>query len=218
MRALLIEDDEMIGEGLVKALAGEGFSVDWARDGRDAEAAMREAGYLVVLLDLTLPGIDGLTLLKAARAAGMTTPVIVITARDELSDRVAGLDLGADDYLGKPFAVSELLARMRALIRRRSGQTVARLIAGDLELDIETHALSRGETSQVLTAREYALMLALMERPGRVLSRAQIEERLYGWGEEIESNAVDFLIHSLRGKFGKSAILNVRGVGWLVAK
>lgn len=218
MRVLLVEDDEMIGEGLVKALAGEGVSVDWARDGHDAEAVIREPGYVVILLDLNLPGVDGLTLLKKARASGISTPVLILTARDELSDRVSGLDLGADDYLCKPFEVRELMARMRALIRRRGGQASPQLVSGETELDTETHELLHGGVRQVLPAREYALMLALMERPGRVLSRAQIEDRIYGWGEEIESNAVDYLIHSVRSKFDKLVILNVRGVGWMVAK
>ncbi len=218
MRILLVEDDEMIGEGLVKVLSAEGISVDWTRDGHDAEAVIRDPGYLLILLDLSLPGIDGLALLKSARAAGNSTPVLILTARDELNDRVSGLDLGADDYVCKPFEVRELLARMRALIRRRGGQASARLIAGAMELDTETRELVRNGAALPLPPREYALMLALMESPGRVLSRAQIEDRIYGWGEEIESNAIDYLIHSVRSKFDKAAILNVRGVGWMVAK
>lgn len=218
MRVLLIEDDPMIGDGLSKVLAGEGMSVDWVRDGADAEIALRDAGYAIVLLDLGLPGADGLDLLKSARALGVSTPVLVITARDRLDDRVAGLDLGADDYLVKPFEMRELLARMRALARRRLGGASARVAAGGSELDTETHELTRDQVVQVLPAREYALMRALMERPGRILSRGQIEERIYGWGEEVESNAVDVLIHSIRRKFGKGVILNVRGAGWMAPK
>ena len=208
----------MIGDGLRKALAGEGMSVDWVRDGRDAEAALRDGGYALVLLDLGLPNIGGLDLLKIARSGGIEVPVLIITARDGLDDRVAGLDLGADDYLVKPFELRELLARMRALLRRRAGAAASRLIAGATELDLHTHELIHGSITQLLPAREYALMHALMERPGRILSRAQIEERIYGWGEEVESNAVDALIHSIRRKFGKAVIINVRGAGWMVAK
>lgn len=218
MRILLIEDDTMIGEGLVRTLFKQGISVDWVRDGREAEAAFRDGGHALVLLDLGLPGADGLDLLKIARNHGVDTPVLIITARDEVDSRVGGLDLGADDYLVKPFETRELLARMRAVLRRRAGQATSRLIAGSTELDIETHALLHADEVAVLPAREFALMYALMERPGRILSRAQIEERIYGWGEEVESNAVDALIHAIRRKFGKSVILNVRGAGWMVPK
>ncbi len=218
MRVLLVEDDAMIGKGLVTALSAVGMSVDWVRDGGEAEAALRNEGYAIVLLDLGLPRADGFEVLKSARREGIDTPVLIITARDHVDDRVAGLDLGADDYLVKPFETRELLARMRALIRRRAGQSTPRLVAGALELDTETHELSLGKAAEVLPAREYALIHALLERPGRILSRSQIEERIYGWGEEVESNAVDVLIHSIRRKFGKSVILNVRGAGWMVAK
>ncbi len=218
MRVLLIEDDMMIGEGLSRALKAEGMTVDWVRDGREAEAALRDGAHSIVLLDLGLPGADGLDLLKAARREGVNAPVLVITARDGLEDRVRGLDLGADDYLVKPFEVRELLARMRAILRRRQGRAVSRLVADAAQLDPETHELSRAGIVEILPAREYALMHALMERPGRILSRAQIEERIYGWGEEVESNAVDALIYSIRRKFGKDIILNVRGAGWLTPK
>ncbi|MDE2364287.1 MAG: response regulator [Hyphomicrobiales bacterium] len=218
MRILLIEDDRMLGEALVAALSGEGMTVDWVRDGAQAEAALRDIGYSIVLLDLGLPDADGLDLLTAARRRGSETPVLVVTARDGLDDRVAGLDLGADDYLVKPFEMRELLARMRALIRRRAGSAVSSLTTGSTELNVETHELAHGDASAVLPAREFAVMHALMERPGRILSRAQIEERIYGWGEEVESNAVDVLIHSIRRKLGKDVILNVRGAGWMVAK
>ena len=218
MRVLLVEDDAMIGKGLVTALAAAGMSVDWVRDGAQAESAVHEQGYAIVLLDLGLPHANGFEVLQAARREGIDTPVLIITARDHVDDRVAGLDLGADDYLVKPFETRELLARMRALVRRRAGQATSSLVAGALELDTETHDLSSGTIREVLPAREYALMLALFERPGRILSRAQIEDRIYGWGEEVESNAVDVLIHSIRRKFGKGVILNVRGAGWMVAK
>jgi len=218
MRVLLIEDDRMIGEGLSHGLAAEGYSVDWVRDGPTAETALRVGGHALVLLDLGLPGADGLQVLRSARTAGNDTSVLIITARDGLDSRVAGLDLGADDYLVKPFEMRELLARMRAILRRRAGRATGRLVAAETELDTESHVLSHAGTVAVLSAREYALIHALMERPGRILSRAQIEERIYGWGEEVESNAVDALILTVRRKVGKGVILNVRGAGWMVPK
>ena len=218
MRVLLIEDDPMIGQGLSKALGAEGMSVDWVRDGADASAALADDAHSIILLDLGLPDAEGFDLLKTARRNRLNAPVLVITARDGLDDRVSGLDLGADDYLVKPFELRELLARMRAVLRRHQGRATSRIVSGKSELDTETHELSLGGTVQVLPAREYALMHALMERPGRILSRAQIEERIYGWGEEVESNAVDVLIHSIRRKFGKDVILNVRGAGWMTPR
>ena len=208
----------MLGGALETALADEGLSVDWVRDGVHADEALRDEGYSVVLLDLGLPDVDGFALLRTARGRGSEAPVLIITARDALDDRVAGLDLGADDYLVKPFETRELLARMRALVRRRAGRATSILMAGTTELDTESHEMTHAGQATVLPAREYAVMHALMERPGRILSRAQIEERIYGWGEEVESNAVDVLIHSIRRKFGKDVILNVRGAGWMVAK
>ncbi|OYV41446.1 MAG: DNA-binding response regulator [Rhodospirillales bacterium 20-64-7] len=219
MRALVLEDDTMIGQALDVALRSEGISADWVRDGHQAEVALADPSYAIVLLDLGLPGVAGLDLLRAARRRGLETPVLIITARDALEHRVTGLDLGADDYLVKPFETRELMARIRALLRRRTGKAVSRLLAGTAtELDTESHELSHAGRSEVLPAREYALVHALMERPGRILSRSQIEERIYGWGEEVESNAVDALIHSIRRKFGKDVILNVRGAGWMVPK
>lgn len=218
MRVLLVEDDAMIGEAVVSGLKVAGMAVDWVRNGVQAQAALREGGYAIALLDLGLPGQDGLAVLKLARSQGVETPVLIITARDGIDDRVAGLDLGADDYLAKPFELRELQARMRALMRRRAGRATSVLIAGASELNTETHEFSRDGMTDVLSAREYALMLALIERPARILSRSQIEERIYGWGEEVESNAVDVLIHSIRRKFGKGVILNVRGAGWMAPK
>lgn len=218
MRVLLIEDDPMIGEGLSRALKAEGMTVDWVRDGKEAGPALSDGAHSIALIDLGLPGADGLDLIKAARREGLAAPILVVTARDCLDDRVSGLDLGADDYLVKPFEVRELIARMRAILRRRQGRAVSPIEAGAARLDPESHELSREGTVEVLPAREYALMHALMERPGRILSRAQIEERIYGWGEEVESNAIDALIYSIRRKFGKDVILNVRGAGWLTPK
>lgn len=219
MRILLIEDDRMIGKALMQALNDEGMVVDWARDGSDGEAALKRHGYALVLLDNGLPGKSGFELLRDLRKAGDTTPVLIITARDGLDSRVDGLDLGADDYIIKPFEMRELLARMRAVLRRRhGGQAISTLINGELELDLETHRVTfRGE-SHILTARVFSLLLILMERPGAIVSRSQLEERLYGWGEEVESNAVDVLIHYIRKKFGKDIIRNSRGAGWTIAK
>ena len=218
MRVLLIEDDRMIGKGLVAALGREGMAVDWVRTGADGAEALANGGHALVLLDIGLPGLSGMDLLKSARQAGNRTPVLVVTARDGLDDRIRGLDLGADDYILKPFETRELVARMRAVLRRQSGAAQSLLQAGGLLLDIASHEVTFAATTSVLPAREFALMQALVERPGTILSRTQIEERIYGWGEEVESNAVDVLIHSIRRKFDKDIIRNVRGAGWMVLK
>ncbi len=208
----------MIGASLSAALCREGMSVDWVRTGQDGAEALANAGHALVLLDIGLPGQSGLELLKATRRAGNRTPVLVITARDELDDRIRGLDLGADDYIVKPFETRELLARMRAVLRRHGGAAQSTLQAGGMVLDLASHALTWQSITIVLPAREFALMHALVERPGTILSRGQIEERIYGWGEEVESNAVDVLIHAIRKKFDKDVIRNVRGAGWMVLK
>jgi len=218
MRILLIEDDPMIGNSLAKALRDLGMSVDWVTDGLDGEEALAAGEHTLVLLNLGLPGKQGLQLLRAIRTGGCRVPIIIITARDELDGRVASLDLGADDYLAKPFAVRELVARMNAVLRRQSGLARSIMEAGDMTLDLDTHEVSYRGTRIVLPAREFALMRALMERPGTILSRAQLEERLYGWGEEVESNAVEVLIHSVRKKLDREVIRNVRGAGWMVVK
>ena len=208
----------MIGKSLVRALRDQGMSVDWTASGIEGEEALAVGGHALVLLDLGLPGKSGLDVLRTARAAGNKIPVVVLTARDDLDNRVAGLDLGADDYIAKPFEVRELVARMRAVMRRQSGSARSVLEAGGITLDLETHeVVFRGKHIQ-LPAREFALMRTLMDRPGAILSREQIEERLYGWGEEVESNAVDVLIHSVRKKFDKDIIQNVRGAGWMIIK
>jgi two-component system, OmpR family, response regulator len=218
MRILLIEDDLMIGNSLTKALRDLGMSVDWITDGLDGEEALAAGEHTLVLLNLGLPGKQGLQLLKAIRTAGSRVPIIIITARDELDGRVASLDLGADDYLAKPFAVRELVARMNAVLRRHSGLARSIMEAGLMTLDLDTHELSYHGAQIVLPMREFALMRALMERPGTILSRSQLEERLYGWGEEVESNAVEVLIHSVRKKLDREVIRNVRGAGWMVVK
>ena len=217
MRALLVEDDDMIGRSLVHALKGAGWSVDWVRDGALAHSALADGDYRCVLLDLGLPGLDGTEVLRRARARGDLTPVLVLTARDGLDDRIQGLDLGADDYLLKPFEVGELLARMRAVVRRRSGVAQSVVGNGVVQLDLATREVLRGGAREALPAREFALLQALLERPGAILSREQLENRIYGWGEEVSSNAVDVLIHGMRRKLGPDAIRNVRGLGWRVA-
>ena len=208
----------MIGSGLADALGREGMAVDWVRTGTDGAEALATGGHALVLLDIGLPGMSGLELLRSARRKGNAVPVLVITARDGLDDRIAGLDLGADDYLVKPFEVRELLARIRAILRRHSGSAQSAIEAGELTLDLASHELSYRGNATVLSAREFGLMHALTERPGTILSRSQLEERLYGWGSEVESNAIDVLIHSIRKKFDKDIVRNVRGAGWMVAK
>ncbi|KPH04458.1 response regulator transcription factor (plasmid) [Rhizobium acidisoli] len=218
MRVLVVEDDVMLGRALVQALDDAGMSVDWVRDGQLGGEAVAVGGHGLVLLDLGLPGRSGLEILRSLRTAGDKRPILVITARDELDDRVTGLDLGADDYLVKPFEVKELLARMRAVLRRHGGQAVSILSTSEIELDLSSHEVKYRGCGEVLPAREFALIQALLERPGTILSRSQLEERLYGWGEEVESNAIDVLIHYVRRKFDKDIIRNVRGAGWMVSK
>ncbi|HEY3621016.1 MAG TPA: response regulator transcription factor [Roseiarcus sp.] len=218
MRALLAEDDRMIGEAVVNALKDASYAVDWVRDGDAASEALAAHIYDVILLDLGLPNRDGLDVLRSSRSKGDAAPVVIITARDAVDDRIAGLDAGADDYVIKPFDMGELLARMRAVTRRKAGSAQALLTNGRISLDpVTREALCEGARVR-LTAREFSLLQALLIRPGAILSRAELEDRIYGWGEEVESNAVEFLIHSLRRKLGADAIQNVRGVGWLVAK
>lgn len=218
MRLLLVEDDGMIGEGVRKALRQDGFAVDWTRDGGAAETALRAESYDLVLLDLGLPGKSGLAVLKELRARGQEMPVLILTARDAVSDRVQGLDSGADDYLVKPFDLDELAARIRALLRRRGGRAQPLVVYGRLVLNPGSHEVSLDDKPLSLSAREFALLQALVEQPGAVLSRSRLEERLYGWGEEVESNAVEVHVHNLRKKLGTNFIRTVRGVGYLVPK
>lgn len=214
MRVLLVEDDRMIGESLREALRRQGMACDWVRDGRAAEAALCGERFDAVLLDLGLPQRGGLEILRALRARGDATPVIVLTARDALVDKVAGLDAGADDYLVKPFDLDELLARLRAVQRRHAGRPSPVLQVADLRLDPATREVTRGARAVMLSAREFAVLEALLERPGAILSRAQLEDRLYGWGEELESNAISVYIHQLRRKLGGDLLHTVRGVGY----
>ncbi|HEX5209691.1 MAG TPA: response regulator [Steroidobacteraceae bacterium] len=216
MRLLLVEDDAMIGEAIRTGLRREGFTVDWVYDGESALQVLRTESFDLLLLDLGLPRRGGLEVLTAARARGHDLPVLIITARDAVSDRVQGLDAGADDYLVKPFDLDELAARIRALLRRKSGRTASAVEHLGVALDPATHGVTRDGREIALSPKEFALLQLLMERPGTILSRSRIEDRLYGWGEEVESNAVEVHIHGLRRKLGADFILNVRGVGYRV--
>ena len=218
MRVLLVEDDRMIGEAIKQSLKDAAYAVDWVRDGQTAMTTLESQEYGVLLLDLGLPGKDGLEVLRLLRTRGTLTPIVIITARDALEDRIRGLDGGADDYVLKPFEMSELLARMRAVVRRRAGVAAPLLVSGALSLDPATREASIDGKSTRLSAREFALLQALMVRPGAILSRSELEDRIYGWNEEVESNAVEFLIHALRKKLGSNSIRNVRGVGWMVLR
>lgn len=218
MRILLVEDDPMIGNALCVALRDAAYAVDWVQDGETALRALGNQEHQAVLLDLGLPRRDGIEVLKKLRANASVLPVIIITARDELEERVKGLDLGADDYLVKPFDIGELLARLRAALRRQGGQAAPVLSNGIISLDPATREASKGKVVCLLSAREFSLLQALLLRPGTILNRAQLEESIYGWNEEVESNAVDFLIHGIRKKLGADAIKNVRGAGWMVAR
>jgi two-component system, OmpR family, response regulator QseB len=216
MRLLLAEDDPMIGQAVRAGLHQLGFAVDWVQDGGAAEHALGVATYDLCLLDLGLPRKEGLLVLKGLRQRGSSLPVVIMTARDAISDRVEGLDAGADDYVVKPFELSELAARIRAVLRRKDGRASSVIEHLGVTLDATTHEVRRDGRVVELSAREFAVLQALMEHPGRILSRAQLEERLYGWNEEVGSNVVEVHIHSLRRRLGADFIRNVRGVGYRV--
>ncbi|SOE38054.1 response regulator [Delftia acidovorans] len=223
MRLLLVEDDAMIGEAVQTLLRGEGHAVDWVRDGLQADAALCPGpggghGYDMVLLDLGLPGQDGLQVLRHLRGRRDRTPVLVATARDAVRDRIAGLDAGADDYVVKPYDLDELLARLRALARRASGGSDPLYEREGARLNPATREASVDGRDVVLSGREWAVLETLLARPGSTLSRQQIEDKLYGWGDEVSSNAIEVYIHGLRKKLGAGLILNVRGVGYMVPK
>jgi DNA-binding response OmpR family regulator len=218
MRVLLVEDDRMIGDSLRSALRGEGHAVDWVRDAQAAHGSLATEHFDLVLLDLGLPDGDGLPVLRALRARRDATPVIVLTARDAKGDRVAGLDAGADDYLVKPFEYDELAARMRAVARRHGGRAETVMQCGAVTLDPATRQVTRDGQPVLLSAREFAVLEALMQRPGALLSRAQLEDKLYGWGDAVESNAVSVYVHQLRRKLGADFIGTVRGVGYYVGR
>ncbi len=218
MRVLLVEDDQMLGSAVVQALHDASYAVDWVSDGVKASSVLERHDFELILLDLGLPNRDGLHVLRRLRASGDATPVLVITARDTVDERIEGLDIGADDYLGKPFAVGELLARLRALMRRNAGAATSMLTNGVVTLELASKLAFVEGIERSLSNREFALLQALMLRPGAVLSRSQLEQTIYGWGEEVESNAVDVIIHGLRRKLGSDRIRNVRGLGWMVER
>jgi two-component system, OmpR family, response regulator QseB len=218
MRLLLVEDDPMIGESIRQGLRQDGFSVDWVKDGVAAETALLSAVYDLMLLDLGLPKKQGLEVLKAIRAKGNRIPVLIVTARDAVAERIKGLDSGADDYIVKPFDLDELAARIRAVLRRQAGRAEPVIEHAGVRLNPATHEASLRGAPLQLSAREFALLAALLDRPGAVLSRDQLEEKLYGWDEEVESNTIEVYIHSLRKKLGTNFIKNVRGVGYMVPK
>lgn len=219
MRVLLVEDDPMIGEALEGALNDASYAVDWVKDGKTALNTLGCQHYDIMLLDLGLPGKDGIEVLHSVRIRNNPIPLVIITARDSLDDRLCGLDGGADDYVVKPFAMVELLARMRAVLRRKGGTGSPILSNGIVSLDPASREATVSDATPVqLSSREFTLLQALILRPGSILSRADLEDRIYGWGNEIESNAIEFLIHSLRQKLGRDTIKNVRGVGWFISK
>ena len=214
MRILLIEDDESLGEGVRTALRRAAFTVDWLRDGASALAALRDGGVDLAVLDLGLPQLDGMDVIRQARRAGVATPILVLSARERAADRTLGLDAGADDYLGKPFDTAELLARVRALLRRTGGRAAPTLRMGALELDPERlEVIWRGRSFD-LPRREFALLRLLMEHRGRPISRESAQQRLYGWDEDVTSNTLDVHIHALRKKLDPALIRTLRGVGY----
>ena len=220
MRILLVEDDGMIAQAVMMGLKHANYAVDWVQDGLAAQTALAGQNYDLVLLDLGLPKQDGLSVLRHIRQNRNLTPVLIVTAQDDLDSRLSGLDGGADDYVVKPFDMAELLARIRAVLRRHHGQAAPLISNGAITLNPATYQvqLADQDESISLSNKEFAILQALVSRAGTIHSRADLEDKIYGWGDEVESNAIDFLIHSLRKKIGKELIKNIRGVGWLVAK
>jgi two-component system response regulator QseB len=216
MRILLIEDDEMVGRAVQQGLLRAGYVVDWVADGREAELSLATGVYDLAVLDLGLPKKDGMAVLTTLRAARNSMPVLIASARDTVADRIAGLEAGADDYLLKPFDLDELIARVRALIRRHAGSGLPVLEIGSLVLDPVRRQVTRAGAAVNLSAKEFTVLEALMQRPGAVLSRDRLEEAVYGWGDEVESNAIEVHLHNLRRKLGAEVIKNVRGVGYRV--
>ncbi|MEW5787450.1 MAG: response regulator transcription factor [Pseudomonadota bacterium] len=214
MKLLLAEDDPMIGASMQRGLRTAGFAVDWVRDGRAAQLALAQEDHALLLLDLGLPRLDGLSLLRELRRGSRDIPVLVVTARDAVADRISGLNLGADDYLTKPFDLDELVARVHALLRRRAGRTRPEMRLGGLTLNPVSREAELNGQALALSQREFSLLAALMEQPGKVLSRQHLEDRLYGWDDPVSSNAVEVHLHNLRRKLGSAWIRNVRGVGY----
>lgn len=218
MRILLVEDDLMIGESVLDLLRADGYAVDWVRDGKLAEAALSATAYDLLLLDLALPGKDGLDVLRALRARRERVPVLIATARDGVEQRIAGLDAGADDYILKPYDLDELLARIRALLRRSFGRAEPVYRCRNVTMNPATREVTVDGRSVNLSAREWAILEPLLARPGQILSRAQLEEKLFAWKDEVSSNAVEVYVHGLRRKVGSDFIVNVRGMGYMVPK
>jgi two-component system response regulator QseB len=218
MRLLLVEDDPMIGDSVRKGLRQDGFTVDWVQDGRSAETALGDHVHELVLLDLGLPGKGGIEVLRTLRGKGNPVPVLILTARDAVADRVAGLNAGADDYLVKPFDLDELVARIHALLRRQAGRADAVVRHGALVLNPVSHQASFNDEPLNLSAREFALLQALLDRPGAVFSVSQLEDKIYGWDDEVGSNTIEVYVHALRKKLGTGFIKNVRGVGYMIPK
>ena len=215
-RILLVEDDAPLGEGVKAGLEDAGHAVDWVRDGRHGREALATGEYSAVVLDLGLPRLDGLAILREARSRGNATPVLVLTARDAIEDRVKGLDAGADDYLVKPYSLEELKARMRSLTRRATGRASNRIAHRGVEIDLDSRRVTCNGRRVELAPREHAVLEALLAHPGRTLTRAQLEERLYAWGREVESNAIEVHVHHLRAKLYPELIRTVRGVGYVI--
>jgi len=220
MRILLVEGAPMMAQAVVGSLKDDGYAVDWVNNGNTAETTLAGQNYNIILLDLGLPGQDGIQVLQHARASRNATPILILTARDDIQSRLAGLDGGADDYIIKPFIMAELKARIRAILRRHAGQASPLLRNGSIQLNPQTYQTTlEGQPESIpLSQKEFAVLQALMSRAGIILSRSELEDKIYGWGEEVESNAIDFLIHSLRKKIGKEHIKNIRGVGWMMPK
>lgn len=218
MRVLIVEDDPLLGDALATGLKQRGFETDWVQDGRDAQAAIRVEPFAAVVLDLGLPGLSGLDLLRSERARGSKVPVLILTARDAVQDRITGLDSGADDYVVKPTDLDELAARLRALVRRSKGEPAPVLRVGQLVLDPAARTVTSDGQAIDLQPREFTLLQELLLNAGRVLSREQLEERMYRWGEEVESNAVEVHVHHLRRKLGTDIVRTIRGVGYVMPR
>lgn len=218
MRILLVEDDELLGEGLRKGLSQEGYTVDWVKDGLTADHALKTEKFDLIVLDLGLPKMPGITVLQNMRSRGNIAPVLILTARESVEDRVKGLDSGADDYLTKPVDLDELCARLRALQRRFAERAAPLLVHGDISLDPASHTITYKDEPLNLSRREFALLHILLENAGRVLSREHLTQSLYGWGEEVDSNALEVHVHNLRKRFGQEFIRTVRGIGYMIEK